>query len=1121
MRYAELHCHSNFSFLDGASHPWDLVQRAADLGYEALAITDHDGFYGAPRFRLAAAEVGLSTVYGVEVGMPRESPVASLQSPARDAEQSVEPLAPVLTGDWGLETGDGSGAKRRGRTHPMHGSKPLDLPPTDHLVLLAPDPRGYAALSRLVTRAQFRGEKDRPVYSYDDLAEASTAGKLIALTGCHQGAVPGAAAAGDLEGAVAAASALREVFPGRLFVEVIDHRMPGDDARNDLLAEVAARLRLPLVATNNVHHHDRSEADLAEVLAAIGGRRDLDAGHGHWLATDERHLKSPEEMAARMARYPGAVETAAELGRDLAFDLRLVAPRLPDFPMPGGFRDEMEFLRHLTMEGARRVYPGDGPGGLDPVAIARLEHELGVIESLGFPGYFLIVWDIVRFAESRDILCQIRGSGADSAVCRCLDLTRVDPIRLGLPFERFLSAERGRPPDIDVDFEAERREEVIQYCYQRYGRERAAMVANVITYRARSVLQDVGKAFGLTQAQVNGLTKYLDTRDPGKIDDYLELPEGRTTDFILDVCRRLDGFPRHLGIHSGGMVIADRPLWESVPLEWGRMEDRSVLQWDKDDCASMGIVKFDLLALGMLNALHLTVDAIEEIHGVAVDLAGIPQEPRIYEMLTKADTVGVFQVESRAQMATLPRMKPKTFYDLAVEVALIRPGPIQGHSVHPYLRRRNGEEPVGYPHPLVEPILAKTLGVPVFQEQLMEVARVCAGFSPGQSDRLRQAMTHKRSQEEMEKLRQETLAGMARNGITGAAADEIWEKLQGFASFGFPESHSVSFAYIVYMSAWLKYHWPAEFLAGLLNAQPMGFYSPNSLVQDSVRHGVVVLGPDVNESEFDCTVVPHHADPDDTATYYGMSWRRGRGAVDDPMRMATAVRMGLRYVRGLGEAEISRIEAARMAGGAFASVVDLAQRSGLPVDALEGLAASGALESLGVSRREGLWAAGALSGMGPGRLPLAPGSEAPPLPGMPETEAARADLWATGVSVRHPVEFVRERLTARGCIMIADALEGGRAVRRVLVGGVVTHRQRPMTAKGVIFINLEDETGLLNVIVLPEVWAAQRDVARRNPGLVIGGTLEHRDGVTNLIARTFEGWPVEGVESRDWARGGR
>ncbi len=1119
-RYAELHCHSNYSFLDGASYPYELVNRAAELGYEALAITDHDGFYGAARFRIAAAEVGLPTVYGVEVGLPRvvgEPLPESGHGEVRDT--GIGKRETTETPDSGLQT---PGFRpRRGRIRRMHGSKPTGLPDTNHLVLLAPDPVGYSALSHLVTKAQFRGEKNRPVYDEGDLIEAVEQGSLVALSGCRNGAVPRAAERGDLDEALAAAMELREVFGNRFYLEVWHHGMPEDDLRNDVIAEVGERLRIPLVASNNVHYHDRSQADVAEVLAAIGGRRDLDTGYGYWPATDERHLRTPVEMVRRMARYPGAVELAADLGRSLAFDLTLVAPRLPNFPMPGAFRSEMEYLRHLAIEGARRCYPGDGPGGIDQVAIDRLDHELGVIETLGFPGYFLIVWDIVQFARSRDIYCQLRGSGADSAVCRCLDLTRVDPIRLALPFERFLSSERGRPPDIDVDFEAERREEVIQYCYQRYGRERAAMVANVITYRARSVLQDVGKAFGFTQAQVNGLTKYLDTRDTQSIGDQLELPAGATTDHIVDMCRRIDGFPRHLGIHSGGMVIADRSLHETVPLEWGRMQDRTVLQWDKDDCASMGIVKFDLLGLGMLNALHLTVDLIEDAHGLEIDLATIPQEPLVYEMLTKADTVGIFQVESRAQMATLPRMKPKTFYDLAVEVALIRPGPIQGHSVHPYLRRRNGEEPVEYPHPLAEPILAKTLGVPVFQEQLMELARVCAGYTPGQSDRLRQAMTHKRSDEEMSKLRRETFAGMADTGITGAAAEEIWEKLQGFASFGFPESHSVSFAYIVYMSSWLKYHWPAEFLAGLLNAQPMGFYSPNSLVQDSIRHGVVVLEPDVNESDYDCTIVPVEADPDDLATYYGVRWRRGRGLLDDPVRLATGVRMGLRYVRNLGDAEITRIEAARSIDGVFDSVIDLAQRTGLPVGAIEGLAASGALGSLGVERRQGLWAAGALAGMGPGRLPLAAGADPPALLPMSEEEQARADLWSTGVSVRHPVEFVRSRLVAEGCLSIADALSSRAHGRRIRVGGVVTHRQRPMTAKGVIFLNLEDETGLLNVIVLPEVWAAQRETARRNVGLVIDGVLEHRDGVTNLVAKRFSGWPVEGVKSRDWARGAR
>jgi len=467
-------------------------------------------------------------------------------------------------------------------------------------------------------------------------------------------------------------------------------------------------------------------------------------------------------------------------------------------------------------------------------------------------------------------------------------------------------------------------------------------------------------------------------------------------------------------------------------------------------------------------------------------------------------------------MATLPRMKPKNFYDLAVEVALIRPGPIQGASVHPYLRRRNGEEPVRYPHPLTEGILKKTLGVPVFQEQLMELARVCAGFDGGQSDRLRSAMTHKRSDVAMARLKDEVFAGMESNGVVGAAADEIWEKLQGFASFGFPESHSVSFAYIVYMSAWLRYHYPAEFLAGLLNAQPMGFYSPNSLVQDGIRHGVVVLNPDINISLYDCTIEPYPSDEDDIAEHYGMQWRRGRGAVEDPPRLAVAMRMGLRYVRNLGDAEVTRIEVARQISGPFTDPADLANRTGLPVDALEGLAASGALESLGLGVRDGMWAAGALAEIGPGRLPLTPGLDPPGLEPIGVQEAHQATLWATGVSVRHPVEFVRERLESAGCITIAEALELRRNGVRARVGGVVIHRQRPGTARGVIFFNFEDETGLMNIVVLPDIWKAQKAVARRNPGLIIDGVLEFRDGVTNLVARSFTPIETGPVKSRDF-----
>ena len=1104
-RYAELHCHTNYSFLDGASWAGDLVQRAAELEYEALAVTDHDGFRGAVQVHAHASQIGLPVVYGTEVGMPREATAGTEQSVA-------EVMAPsnLDIPETGIED-----ITRRGRIRRMHGSKPTDREETHHLVLLAPDPIGYAAIGRFVTRGQYRGEKDAPQYSFDDLAEAANDGNLVALSGCWQGAVPRACAEGDLFGALEAASRLKEIFGDRFYLELTHHGLPVDDKRNAMLADVGMRLGIETVATNNVHYAHRHDADLSEVLAAVAGRRNLDEADGFRPATDLKHLRAPDEMARRFERYTGAVERAAELGRRLAFDLDLLAPELPDFPMPGSFTTEDEYLSDLVYEGAASVYPGS-EDGIDPRARRRLEHELGVISDLGFAGYFLVAWDIVQFARSRGIYCQIRGSGADSAVCRCINLTRVDPIRLGLPFERFLSHERGKPPDIDIDFEAERREEVIQYCYRRYGRERAAMVANVITYRARSVLQDVGKAFGLTQAQVNGLTKYVDTRDPKTLRDVVELPGGLTAEYIYDVCQRLDGFPRHLGIHSGGMVVARRALWETVPMEWGRMQDRSVIQWDKTDAAAMGIVKFDLLALGALNALHLSVDTISEAHGVDIDLATIPQEPVVYEMLTRADTVGVFQVESRAQMATLPRMKPRTFYDLAVEVALIRPGPIQGQSVHPYLRRRNGEEPVQYIHPAAEPILAKTLGVPIFQEQLMEIARVCAGFSPGQSDRLRQAMTHKRSAEEMAKLQDEVFDGMATKGITGRPAEELWEKLQGFASFGFPESHSVSFAYIVYAASWLKYHWPTEFFVGLLNAQPMGFYSPNSLVADALHHGVVVLPPDVSQSIHDCTVEPYDADENDLAEYLGMAWRRGMGAVDDPVRQSVALRLGLRYVRNLGDVDITRIEAARIVAGPFGSPEDFAQRTGLSVGAHEGLAASGALSSLGLGKRDGMWASGALSDLGPGRLALEDRSSSPKLQEMDGTDHMQADLWSTGISVLHPVSFIREQLSGDGVISIADALRLRLSNTRIKVAGVVTHRQRPETANGVRFINLEDETGIMNVVMMPVIWEANYEVARKSVGVVIEGVLEYRDGVTNLVARRLNDWPAPEMTSQDF-----
>jgi error-prone DNA polymerase len=650
------------------------------------------------------------------------------------------------------------------------------------------------------------------------------------LTGCRKGTVPWAL---EQHGPTAARKELHkliEVFGrDRVVVELWDHGQPLDGARNDALAELAVSERLTVVATNNVHYAMPSRRKLATALAAVRARRSLDE-IAPWLpAGATSHLRSGAEQARRFARYPGVVERAAELGLACAFDLRLVAPKLPPYPCPNGMT-EMQYLRALVEEGGRHRYGPRPQPGEDLSKRARawqtIDHELNVIEGLGFPGYFLVVWDIVEFCRRSDIYCQGRGSAANSAVCYALGITKADAVGLGLLFERFLSPERDGPPDIDMDIESDRREEVIQYVYARYGREHTAQVANVITYRARSAVRDMAKALGYAPGQQDAWSKQVDgwsgvaaTAAQGDID----IPPA-----VLELAMEVEDVPRHLGIHSGGMVICDRPVIEVCPVEWGRMEDRSVLQWDKDDCAAVGLVKFDLLGLGMLSALHYAVDLIREHRGVEIDLATIPQEDEVYAMLCRGDSIGVFQVESRAQMATLPRLKPRRFYDLVVEVALIRPGPIQGGSVHPYIRRRNGQEAVTYLHPLMEGALGKTLGVPLFQEQLMQLAIDVAGFTPSEADQLRQAMGSKRSRERMERLKVRLYEGMAERGIGSDVADQIFHKLSAFANYGFPESHAVSFAYLVYASSWIKLHEPAAFTAALLNAQPMGFWSPHT-----------------------------------------------------------------------------------------------------------------------------------------------------------------------------------------------------------------------------------------------------------------------------------------------------
>ncbi|HVQ96464.1 MAG TPA: error-prone DNA polymerase [Mycobacteriales bacterium] len=1028
--YAELHCHSNFSFLDGASHPEELAEEAARLGLTALALTDHDGMYGVVRFAEAAKVMQVPTLFGAELSLGLDGPQNGVADPV--------------------------GA---------------------HLLVLARGLDGYRRLSTVISAAQLRGEqKGRPVYDLDELSRAH-GGSWLVLTGCRKGAVRQALAGAGPAAAARELARLAELFgPDNVVVELTDHGQPLDSDRNEALVALAERGGFGLVATNNVHYATPNRRRLATALAAVRARRSLDEMDGWLPAAGAAHLRSGREMAARFARWPDAVRLAAKLGEECAFDLKLVAPRLPDWGVPAG-HTEMSWLRKLTMDGAYQRY---GPPEAErvPGAYQQLAHELDMIERLGFPGYFLIVEEIVGFCREKNILCQGRGSAANSAVCYALGITAVDAVGFQLLFERFLAPERDGPPDIDVDIESDRREEVIQHVYDTYGRQRAAQVANVVSYRPRSAVRDIAKAYGYATGQQDAWSKQIEfgAGFGGGLDDTVDhdIPAE-----VVELAGELQHFPRHLGIHSGGMVICDRPVVEVCPVEWARMANRTVLQWDKDDCAAVGLVKFDLLGLGMLSVLHYALDLIRDHQGQVVDLATLPpDDPAVFDMLCAADSIGVFQVESRAQMATLPRLKPRKFYDLVIEVALIRPGPIQGGSVHPFIRRRKGQERVEYAHPAMEQPLSRTLGIPLFQEQLMQLAMDVAGCSAAEADLLRRAMGSKRSTEKMAELRDRLYAGMAANKITGELADQIYEKLAAFANFGFAESHAISFAYLVYASAFLKLRYPAAFCAALLNGQPMGFYSPQTLVADARRHGVIVRGPDLNASAAKAVL---EKDPASAGGY--------------------AVRMGLSYVRLLGDALAGKVAAGRP----YADLTDLVRRAELTTRQLEALATAGAFDCLGLSRREALWAAGAVAQERPDRIAgLVVGADAPALPGMSGEEQAMADLWATGVSPSsYPTQFVRAELDQRGvrpATRLAEVQSGG----RVIVAGVVTHRQRPATASGITFLNLEDETGLVNVICRRDVWSRHRRVARESAALVIHGVLERSDGVTNIVAERME-----------------
>ena len=1028
--YGELHAHSGFSFLDGASDPEELAAEGARLGLSGLALTDHHGFYGVVRFAEAARAFGLPTVFGTEISIDADDDRVGVHDP--------------------------SGA---------------------HLVVLARSPEGYRALSTMLGEAHLRrGEKGAPRFSLEEVA--GCAREWLVLSGCRKGAMTRALMDRGPRAAQRELERLSAAF-GRdnVAVEIWDHGAPDDVARNDVLAELAVRHDVLLVATNNVHYATPDAFARANVLSALRARQSLEEMEGWLNASPLAHLRSDSEQRRRFARWPGVVDQAGELATALAFDLRLVAPNLPPFSTPPGM-DEQSYLEELVAEGATKRY---GTREEERVAGAwrQIDHELGVIKTLGFAGYFLTVWDITEFCRRNDIYCQGRGSAANSAVCFSLGITNADAVKLNLFFERFLSPARDGPPDIDVDIESGRREEVIQYVYERYDRRHAAQVAAVITYRPRSALRDVARALGYNEDQANALR---DSVDRHTMTAGADVPELVTT-----MATQMLNRPRHLGIHSAGMVLCDRPVIEVCPVEWGRMPGRTVLQWDKDDCAAIGLVKFDLLGLGMLDALHRCVKQVQSFYDVTIDLGALAQEDAVYDLLCEADTVGVFQVESRAQMATLPRIQPRTFYDLVIEVAIIRPGPIQGNAVNPYIRRRRGDEPVTYLHPRLEPILRRTLGVPLFQEQLMEMAVAVAGFSPAEADELRQAMAAKRSELRMMKLKSRFYSGMAENGIAGAAADQLFDALAAFSNFGFPESHAVSFAHLVYCSAWLKVHYPAAFLVSMLNAQPLGFWSSQSLVADAQRHGVRVRRPDVNRSGVGASL---EGDPDDPD-----------------------VRLGLGDLRTIGEELATRV----VEGAPWCDSSDLVRRAGLQQHHLEVFAAAGALDSFGATRRALAWSAGAAAQGTLDRLPgVVTGLKAPALPTTSEMERVADDMWSMGLTPEATaIALVRDYLNERG-VTRADALIGAEG-SRVLVAGVVTHRQHPETANGAVFINLEDETGHVNVIFSKGAWARWSVVARKSPALIIRGTLQRGQGTLALTAESVESLRLGATTpSRDW-----
>ena len=1110
-QYTELHAHSAFTFLEATDFPADLVRGASELGLSGLGILDVDGMYSAVQTARAGKTYSLPIIHGVELTLSH----IDIDDPSAQGGSGFV----RMVGDNGSfsqrrQKREGISTASSVRIQKGMGLKKGSDDPGLRLPVLARSQSGYHTLCSLLS-AHFLAEPGRRKarLNLNEVEQfAHQKWDLFALTGTAHGPLRRALAEHGIRGAHHVLDQLKETFgPSNVAVElqIQAHDPPG---LAQTLALLAQESNLPLVAAGAVRSTGPERFALADVLSATRLGVSLDEAEPH-LPAFRSFLRSPKEMSEIFTRYPQAIDNAVAVGQECAFSLDLIEPGLPSFPVPEG-HSEATWLRHVTYLGAEHHY---GSREQNRPAWDLIDHELQIIEQLGFPGYFLIVKDIVDYCRRKNILCQGRGSAANSAVCYALRITAVDAVKHEMLFERFLSPDRVEAPDIDLDIEADEREQVIQYVYETYGRSNAAQVANVISYRPKSAVRDAGKAFGYPEGAVRRWSKFVrrsrrgpapnpaeETRPNQNFGD--DPHKGEVPAEVLEMASQLQRLPRHMGLHPGGMVLTNKPVSQVCPVMWAAKEGRTVLQWDKEDCADAGLVKFDLLGLGMLTALRKAYNWLEDEgiqrNGRPLDLHNLPDEdPLVYNLLCAADTVGVFQVESRAQMNTLPRLKPRCFYDIVIEVALIRPGPIQGRAVNPYLRRRNGREKVRYLHPLLEPSLKKTLGVPLFQEQLMQMAVDVAGFTPSQADMLRRAIGAKRSEDRMVALKPALYKGMEARNVAPEIQAAIFEQLKGFAEFGFPESHAFSFAYLVYASAWLKVHYPEHFYAGLLSSQPMGFYSPATLVEDAKRHGVLVNPPSVVYSSLE--TVPEVCPEKDG----GISHRVRETSVSDLVHPhpGRAVRIGLETIKGLGEGA-KRICDARL-DGPWESLADLASRARLNESQMEKLSRAGALEDLGMSRRQGLWGASVV-GRPQWEQPYIPGTEpgmvAPSLPEMTEVERVTSDYASLGLSTqKHPMEFAREELSNLGVVPLVHLGEAAHG-SRVRVGGVVTHRQRPGTAGGTTFLSLEDETGLANVICSKGLWARYRNVALESSALIVRGRVEQGDGATALVAEKLE-----------------